>query len=86
MPRGEAGISVEGRRKSTEQGDGGLGAALLDALNLVIGHAYTLGQVGNRQAKGGKDVIHGLPEGQCLADRDPLRVLGRSSGRTQRVW
>ena len=41
MSCGKADISIEGRRKLTEQGDAGLSAAFLDALDLVIGHACT---------------------------------------------
>jgi hypothetical protein len=80
VPCGKADISVEGRRKLTEQRDGGLGAAFLNALDLVIGHACAACQVGNGQAEGGSDVIHGLPKGQRLSDRDPLGIVGELLG------
>jgi hypothetical protein len=63
-----------------QQGDGGFGAAFFDALDLVGGHVGALGQVGDAEAKGDPPVIDRLPEGQGLTDRDPLRVLGLSSG------
>jgi hypothetical protein len=57
VPRGEADLGVEGCREPTKQGNGRLGAALLDALDFVIRHARTLGKVGDGEAEGGADVI-----------------------------
>jgi hypothetical protein len=50
---------------------------LLDALDSITRHIRVLGQVGDSEAKGSADVVHGLAGGQCLADRDPLGVLGQ---------
>ncbi len=74
---GEADIGVKGSRQAPHQGNGGLGAAFFDALDLVCGHADALGEVGDAKAKGDPPVIDRLPNGLGLADRDPLRVIGR---------
>lgn len=72
----EVDVSVECRSKSA-QGNGGLGAGLLDALDLVPGQARAMDQLGDGEAQGGSGVIDGVAEGQRLTDRDPLRVLGQ---------
>jgi hypothetical protein len=51
MPGGEAHIGVQRRGEAPQQRDGGLGAALFDALDLVGGHARALGEIGDAKAK-----------------------------------
>jgi hypothetical protein len=67
-------------------GDGGLGAAFLDALDVVLGEGGPQGQFGDGQAEGGADVVQGLAEGQGLADREPLGIISGFFGGAQRVW
>src|SRR6185437_11783459 len=64
VARGQADVSVQCGGEAAEQGDGGLGAAFLDALDLISGH---LGELGDGEAQGSPDVVQGLAEGQCLA-------------------
>ena len=76
-------LRAAARRRS--RGDGGLGAAFLDALDIVLGEGGPQGQFGDGQAEGGADVVQGLAEGQGLAGsraaRDHQRVLrGAPSG------
>ena len=74
---GEADVGVEGGGEAAQQGDGGLGAAFLDALDIVLGEGGPQGQFGDGQAEGGADVVQGLAEGQGLADREPLGIISR---------
>jgi hypothetical protein len=83
---GEAHFGVEGCGEAAQQGDGGLGAAFFDALDVVVGQGGAHGQLGDGQAEGAADVVQCLAERQGLADRDPLGIVGGSSGRAQRVW
>lgn len=53
-----------------------LGAALLDALDLIYRHGRPPGQVGSTEAEGTALVIDSFAEGKGFADRDPLRILG----------
>jgi hypothetical protein len=46
VARGEANVGVEGSSQTAEQGDGRLGAALLDALNLINAHPAIPASVG----------------------------------------
>jgi hypothetical protein len=76
-------LRAAARRRS--RGDGGLGAAFLDALDVVLGEGGPQGQFGDGQAEGGADVVQGLAKGQGLAGsraaRDHRRVLrGAPSG------
>ena len=86
MSGGKAHLGVKGGGEEAQQRDGGLGAAFLDALDVVIGQGGTRGQFGDGQAEGGADVVQGLAERQGLADRDPLGIVGRVLGARQRVW
>jgi hypothetical protein len=61
--------------RAEQQGNGGLGAAFLDALDVVPGEGGPQGQFGDGQAEGGADVVQGLGEGQGLADREPLGII-----------
>jgi hypothetical protein len=70
---GQVRIGIQGGGQAAEQRDDGLGAALLDALDLVYRHGRPPGQVGNTEAKGTAPVID---EGKGLADRDLLGILG----------
>jgi len=36
--------------------------------------------------EGSADVVEGLAEGQCLADRDPFGIVGHLLAACQRVW
>ena len=85
MAGGEADVGVERCGEAAQQGDGELSAAFFDALNVVIGQGGPHGQFRDRQAEGGADVVQGLAERQCLADRDALGIVGRVLGRAQRV-
>ena len=76
MPWSQARVRVESGGQPPEQGDGGLGAALFDALDLIDGHVSPAGQVGDAQTQGAALIVYGLAEGQCLANGDPLRILG----------
>ncbi len=71
--------SVEGSSETAEQGDGGLGAAFLDALDLIGGHARAHGEFGDGHRQGSAPVVDGLTERQGLADRDPFGVVGVGS-------
>jgi hypothetical protein len=71
---GEADVGVEGGGEAAQEGDGGLGAAFFDALDVVVGQGSAHGQLGDRQAESGADVVQGLAEGQGLADSDPLGI------------
>ena len=83
MSGGEADICVEGGGEAAQEGDGGLGAAFLDALDVVVGQGSARGQFGDGQAEGSADVVQGLAERQGLADRDPLGIVGRVLGRAR---
>src|ERR1700722_5691222 len=74
VPWSQAYVRVESGGQAPEQGDGGLGAALFDALDLIGGHVSPAGQVGDAQTQGAALIVYGLAEGQCLADGDPLRI------------
>ena len=80
MSAGEADICGEGGGEAAEEGDGGLCAALLDALDVVVGQGGAHGEFGDGQAEGGADVVQGLAERQGLADRDALGIIGRILG------
>ena len=80
MAGGEADVGVEGSRHLAQQRNGGFGATFFDALDFVGGHAGAVGEFGDAEAKGGPPVIDRFAEGQSLADRDPLRVLGLGFG------
>lgn len=43
MPWGQAYVGVQGGGQLPQQGDGGLGAALFDALDVIYGHVRTVG-------------------------------------------
>jgi hypothetical protein len=58
---GEADVCVEGGGEAAQEGDGGLGAVFLDALDVVVGQVGADGQFGDGQAKGGADVVCRLP-------------------------
>ena len=57
VARGEANVGVEGSRETAKQGDGRLGAALLDALNLINGHARTHSEFGYGHRQSGAPVV-----------------------------
>ncbi len=76
MSRGQVHVGVQGCGQAPQKGDGGLGAALFDALNRIEGYVSASGELGDAEAQGAALVIHGLAEGQGLADGDPLRILG----------
>ena len=80
MTRGKAHVGVQGRSKAAQQGGRGLGAALFDGLDLILGHARPAGEIRDAQAKGDPPVVQGLPEGQLLADGDPLGIVGLNPG------
>jgi hypothetical protein len=83
MSAGEADVCVEGGGEAAQEGDGGFGAAFLDALDVVVGHRGAYGQFGDGQAEGGADVVQGLAERQGLADRDALGIVGRNIPKPQ---
>jgi hypothetical protein len=68
-------IGIQGGGEA-EQRNGGLGAALLDALDLTYRHSRPPSEVGSTEAAGTALVIDALAEGKGLADRDPLPILG----------
>ena len=83
MSAGETDVCVEGGVEAAQEGDGGLGAAFLDALDVVVGHGGAHGKFGDGQAEGGADVVQaeggadvvqGLAR-QGLADPDPLGIV-----------
>ena len=47
MSAGEADVCVEGGGEAAQEGDGRLGAAFLDALDVVVGHGGAHGQFGD---------------------------------------
>jgi hypothetical protein len=49
---GEADVCVEGGGEAAQEGDGGLGAGFLDALDVVVGQGGADGQFGDGQAVG----------------------------------
>jgi len=75
-----------GRNGRNAHGDGGLGAAFLDALDLIGGHARPLGQAGDVEGQSAALVIDGFAEGQDLADGGRSGSSACSGKRTQRVW
>jgi hypothetical protein len=83
---GEADVCVEGGGEAAQERDGGLGAAFLDALDVVAGHGGADGEFGDGQAEGGADVVKGLPNAR--ASRIAMRSgsSAASWGRAQRVW
>jgi hypothetical protein len=46
----QAHIGGQGGGQAPQEGDGGLGAALLDALHLIDGHVGAPGQLGDAEA------------------------------------
>ena len=79
MARSEANVSVKGSSETAEQGHGGLGAAFLDALDLIGGHARAPGEFGDGHRQGATPVVDRLAERQSFADRDPFGVVGPGS-------
>src|SRR5262249_32119894 len=73
---GNANVGTEGGGEAAKQGDGGLGAAFLDALDLVGGHAGAQREFGDGQLQRGAPVVDGFAERKGLPDGDPLRVAG----------
>ena len=55
VPWSQADVRVESGGQPPEQGDGGLGAALFDALDFIGGHVSPAGQVGDAEAYYGSD-------------------------------
>ena len=76
VPCSQAYVGIQCGGQAPQQGNGGLGAALFDALDLVGRHLRAPGQVSDAEAKGAALVVDSLAEGQGLADGDPLRILG----------
>ena len=76
MSCGQTHVGVQGGGQAPQQDNGGLGAALFDALDLVGRHVRALGQISDAEAEGAALVVDGLTEGPGLADGDPLRILG----------
>jgi len=83
---GEAHVSVQGGGQAPQQGDGRLGSALFDALDLIDSHLSPPGQVGDTEAEGTALVIHGLAEVKASQMAIRSGSSGCSGGRTQRVW
>ena len=79
MAGGEANVGVKGSSQTAKQCDGGLGTALLDALDLIDGHARASGEFGCGHRQGGAPVVDGLAERQRFADGDPFGVVGLGS-------
>jgi hypothetical protein len=52
VPWSQAYVRVESSGQPPEQGDGGLGAAFFDALDLIDGHVSPASQVGDAQTQG----------------------------------
>jgi len=75
-----------GRRPGAAAGDGGLGAALFDALDLIGGPPGQPGQFADIETGGAAPVIHRQPRSQGLAAGDPLRIINCCSGRVQWLW
>jgi hypothetical protein len=48
------------RRQRSQRGDGGLGAALFDARDLIDGHVSPAGQVGDAETWGAALIVYGL--------------------------
>ena len=86
MAGGGVDVGIEGGGEAAQQGDGGLGAAFLDALDIVFSERGPHGQLGDGQAEGGADVEQGLAEGLGLADREPLGVIGGFFRALPAVW
>ena len=86
MPWSQAHVRVESSGQPPEQGDGGLGAALFDALDFIGGHVSPASQVGNAQIQGAALIVYGLAE--ASASRMAIRSGSSacSGRRTQRVW
>ncbi len=76
MPRGEVNGGVKRGGEAAEQGNGRLSATFLDALDIVLGHSRPRGDFGDGEAELDTDVIQSLAEGESLADRYPLGVVG----------
>lgn len=74
----EVHVSVQCGGEVPQQWNGGLGAALSDALDLVGRHADALCEVGDAEAKRDPAVVYGLSEGESLSDLCPLRIAGLS--------
>jgi hypothetical protein len=81
---GQADVSIQGGSQMTQERDCRLGSAILDALNLIVGHLFPASQISDGETKGRADVVDGLPEGMSLADRDPLRAPPREAGEPTR--
>jgi hypothetical protein len=71
-----AGVEADVGVEAALQGDGGLGTAFFDALDVVVGHRGPQAQLGDGQPEDGADVVKRLTEGPGLADRDPLGGAG----------
>lgn len=76
VPGGEVDGGVERGGEAAEQGNGRLGAAFLDALDAILGHRGPRSEFRHGQAELDTDVIQCLAEGEGLAARDPLGVVG----------
>jgi hypothetical protein len=57
---GEVDVSVEGGGQAAQERDGRLGAAFLDALDVIVGQGGAVGQFGDGHAEGVADVVQGL--------------------------
>ena len=49
VSRGQAHVGVQGGGQAPQQGNGGLGTAFFDALDLIDGHASAPGQFGDTE-------------------------------------
>jgi hypothetical protein len=68
-------FSVQRRSEAAQQSDLGLGAALFDALDLILGHASPPGEIRDAQAQGDTPVVQGLATellDRPAAERGPL--------------
>lgn len=79
----EADGGVERGGQAPEQRDSRLGAALLDALDVVLGHRGPVGQFSDGQAEFGADVVQGLDAGQSQP-REQWPALRSVGGRADR--
>ena len=50
MSRGQVHVGIQGGGQAAQQGNGGLGAALFDALDLIDGQVSASGQLGDALA------------------------------------
>ncbi len=65
MACGKAHVGVQRGSEAPQQGDGGLGAALLDALDLVGSHFCAQGEIGDAQAEGARRSYRALPKARA---------------------